>query len=168
MPTWSIPQRHAFASNSSISSWSKDPACSPLFVISISAAVTPAACSAGSGPASDRAAIRERGSRFILPTASGDANTNAVLASLPLPMIVDSWYDGAMRTALADVLEDSSDLDIQGEDLRQRALLRYNEGMLRAAAEDLDEYVKIAPEASDAEEMRQTALSIRRTIAMMN
>lgn len=54
------------------------------------------------------------------------------------------------------------------EDLRQRALLRYNEGMLRAAAEDLDEYVRVAPEASDAEEMRQTALSIRRTIAMMN
>lgn len=54
------------------------------------------------------------------------------------------------------------------EDLRQRALLRYNEGMLRGAAEDLDEYVRIAPEASDAEEMRQTALSIRRTMAMMN
>ncbi len=54
------------------------------------------------------------------------------------------------------------------EDLRQRALLRYNEGMLRGAAEDLDEYVRIAPEASDADEMRQTALSIRRTIAMMN
>ncbi len=54
------------------------------------------------------------------------------------------------------------------EDLRQRALLRYNEGMLRAAAEDLDEYVQIAPEASDAEEMRHTAISIRRTLAMMN
>lgn len=54
------------------------------------------------------------------------------------------------------------------EDLRQRALLRYNEGMLRGAAEDLDEYVKIAPEASDAEEMRHTAISIRRTLAMMN
>lgn len=54
------------------------------------------------------------------------------------------------------------------EDLRQRALLRYNEGMLRLAAEDLDEYVKMAPEASDADEMRQTAFSIRRTIAMMN
>ncbi len=54
------------------------------------------------------------------------------------------------------------------EDLRQRALLRYNEGMLRAAAEDLDDYVRVAPEASDADEMRQTALSIRRTLAMMN
>jgi regulator of sirC expression with transglutaminase-like and TPR domain len=54
------------------------------------------------------------------------------------------------------------------QDVRQRALLRYNEGMLRAAADDLDEYVRIAPEASDAEEMRQTAVSIRRTLAMMN
>jgi regulator of sirC expression with transglutaminase-like and TPR domain len=31
------------------------------------------------------------------------------------------------------------------QDVRQRALLRYNEGMLRAAADDLDEYVRIAP-----------------------
>lgn len=54
------------------------------------------------------------------------------------------------------------------EDIRQRALLRYNEGMLRLAAEDLDEYVRIAPDASDAEEMRETALSIRRSLAMMN
>jgi len=54
------------------------------------------------------------------------------------------------------------------EDLRQRALLRYNEGMLRGAVQDLDEYLKIAPDASDADEMRQTSLSIRRSIAMMN
>lgn len=54
------------------------------------------------------------------------------------------------------------------DDLRQRALLRYNEGMLRPAAEDLDEYVKIAPDASDADEMKETALAIRRAIAMMN
>lgn len=54
------------------------------------------------------------------------------------------------------------------EDIRQRALLRYNEGMLRLAAEDLDEYVRIAPDASDAEEMKETALSIRRSLAMMN
>ncbi len=53
-------------------------------------------------------------------------------------------------------------------DLRQRALLRYNEGMLRAAAEDLEEYLRLAPDASDAEEMKQTVVSIRRSIAMMN
>ncbi len=54
------------------------------------------------------------------------------------------------------------------DDLRQRALLRYNEGMLRAAVQDLDEYLQLAPDASDAEELRQTALSIRRSLAMMN
>lgn len=54
------------------------------------------------------------------------------------------------------------------DDLRQRALLRYNEGMLRAAIDDLEEYLRLAPDASDAEEMKQTILSIRRSIAMMN
>ena len=54
------------------------------------------------------------------------------------------------------------------DDLRQSALLRYNEGMLRAAIQDLEEYLQIAPDASDAEELRQTALSIRRFLAMMN
>jgi len=54
------------------------------------------------------------------------------------------------------------------DDLRQRALLRYNEGMLRPAIEDLEEYLRLAPDASDAEEMKQTVLSIRRSIAMMN
>lgn len=54
------------------------------------------------------------------------------------------------------------------DDLRQRALLRYNEGMLRGAVNDLEEYLRVAPEASDAEEMKQTAIAIRRSIAMMN
>ena len=54
------------------------------------------------------------------------------------------------------------------DDLRQRALLRYNEGMLRAAIEDLEEYLRLAPDASDAEEMKQTVMSIRRSIAMLN
>ncbi len=54
------------------------------------------------------------------------------------------------------------------DDLRQRALLRYNEGMLRPAIDDLEEYLRLAPDASDAEEMKQTVLSIRRSIAMMN
>jgi regulator of sirC expression with transglutaminase-like and TPR domain len=54
------------------------------------------------------------------------------------------------------------------DDLRQRALLRYNEGMLRPAINDLEEYLRLAPDASDAEEMKQTVLSIRRSIAMMN
>jgi regulator of sirC expression with transglutaminase-like and TPR domain len=40
--------------------------------------------------------------------------------------------------------------------------------MLRAAIDDLEEYLRLAPDASDAEEMKQTVLSIRRSMAMMN
>jgi len=54
------------------------------------------------------------------------------------------------------------------DDVKQRAMLRYQLGHLHAAADDLDEYVKMVPEASDAEEMKQTATAIRRTIALMN
>ncbi len=54
------------------------------------------------------------------------------------------------------------------EDLKQRALLRYSMGMHGLAAEDLEEYLKIAPKASDAEEIRQMTLSIRRMLALMN
>lgn len=54
------------------------------------------------------------------------------------------------------------------EDLKQRALLRYSMGMHSLAAEDLDAYLKVAPKASDAEDIRQMALSIRRMLALMN
>jgi len=54
------------------------------------------------------------------------------------------------------------------DDVKQRAMLRYQLGFLRGAADELDEYVKMAPEASDADEMKQTAMAIRRTIALMN
>jgi regulator of sirC expression with transglutaminase-like and TPR domain len=54
------------------------------------------------------------------------------------------------------------------EDLKQRALLRYSMGMHRLAAEDLNDYVKLAPDASDADEIRQMSLSIRRMLALMN
>ncbi len=54
------------------------------------------------------------------------------------------------------------------EDVRQRALLRYSLGNLAGTASDLEDYLKMSPEASDADEVRQTALSIRRTLAMMN
>jgi hypothetical protein len=33
---------------------------------------------------------------------------------------------------------------------------------------DFEEYVKMAPDASDADEIRQTALGLRRSMAMMN
>lgn len=54
------------------------------------------------------------------------------------------------------------------EDVKQRALLRYSMGLHRLAAEDLDQYLKLSPNASDAEEIRQMALSIRRLLALMN
>jgi regulator of sirC expression with transglutaminase-like and TPR domain len=54
------------------------------------------------------------------------------------------------------------------EDVKQRALLRYSLGLHGSAAEDLDQYLKLSPNASDAEEIRQMALSIRRMLALMN
>src|SRR5246127_251367 len=54
------------------------------------------------------------------------------------------------------------------EDVKQRALLRYSMGMQALAAEDLDEYLKVSPTASDGEEVRQMSLSIRRMMALMN
>ena len=54
------------------------------------------------------------------------------------------------------------------EDLKQRALLRYSLSLHKLAAEDLQEYLEISPEASDADEIRQMALSIRRMLALMN
>jgi len=54
------------------------------------------------------------------------------------------------------------------EDVKQRALLRYSLGQSKGAAEDLEEYLRMSPEASDSDEIRQTALSIRRMLALMN
>jgi regulator of sirC expression with transglutaminase-like and TPR domain len=54
------------------------------------------------------------------------------------------------------------------EDVKQRAMLRYSLGQSKGAAEDLENYLKMSPDASDADEIRQTALSIRRMLALMN
>jgi regulator of sirC expression with transglutaminase-like and TPR domain len=54
------------------------------------------------------------------------------------------------------------------EDVKQRALLRYSLGQTSGAAEDLEQYLKMSPDASDADEIRQTALSMRRMLALMN
>ena len=54
------------------------------------------------------------------------------------------------------------------EDMKQRALLRYSLGQSKSAADDLEEYLRMSPDASDADEIRQTALSIRRMLALMN
>jgi regulator of sirC expression with transglutaminase-like and TPR domain len=39
---------------------------------------------------------------------------------------------------------------------------------MRGAIEDLEEYLKMSPEASDADEIRHTVLSIRRSLARLN
>jgi regulator of sirC expression with transglutaminase-like and TPR domain len=54
------------------------------------------------------------------------------------------------------------------EDVKQRAQMRYSLGQNKGAAEDLEQYLKMSPDASDADEIRQTALSIRRMLALMN
>jgi regulator of sirC expression with transglutaminase-like and TPR domain len=54
------------------------------------------------------------------------------------------------------------------EDVKQRALLRYSMNLHRLASEDLDEYLKMSPNASDAEEIKEMSLSIRRLLALMN
>ncbi|HEV7553227.1 MAG TPA: transglutaminase-like domain-containing protein [Candidatus Angelobacter sp.] len=54
------------------------------------------------------------------------------------------------------------------EDMKQRAALRYNLNDYRGSLSDFEEYVKMSPDASDAEEIRQTALSLRRSMARMN
>ena len=54
------------------------------------------------------------------------------------------------------------------EEMKQRAMLRHELGQLRGAAEDLETYARMAPDASDADEMRQTALGLRRRLATMN
>jgi regulator of sirC expression with transglutaminase-like and TPR domain len=54
------------------------------------------------------------------------------------------------------------------EDVKQRALLRYSLGLSKLAAEDLEEYLRISPAASDAEEIREMSLTIHRMLALMN
>jgi regulator of sirC expression with transglutaminase-like and TPR domain len=54
------------------------------------------------------------------------------------------------------------------EDVKQRALLRWSLGQTRGALADLDDYLKMSPDASDADEIRQTAASLRRMRATMN
>jgi regulator of sirC expression with transglutaminase-like and TPR domain len=54
------------------------------------------------------------------------------------------------------------------EDVKQRALLRYSLGLQRLAAADLDDYLQLSPNASDADEIRQMSISIRRMLALMN
>ncbi len=54
------------------------------------------------------------------------------------------------------------------EDVKQRAMLRYTLDDWRGAVEDLEDYLKMSPEASDADEIRETVLTIRRGMARLN
>jgi regulator of sirC expression with transglutaminase-like and TPR domain len=54
------------------------------------------------------------------------------------------------------------------EDVKQRGLLRHETGQKRLALDDFDLYLKMSPDASDAGEIRQIALSIRRQLATLN
>jgi regulator of sirC expression with transglutaminase-like and TPR domain len=54
------------------------------------------------------------------------------------------------------------------EDVRQRAVLCYNLGHFSRSLQDFEDYLKMSPEASDADEIRQVTLAIRRNLARMN
>jgi len=54
------------------------------------------------------------------------------------------------------------------EDVKQRAMLRWSLGQSRGALADLEDYLKMSPDASDADEIRQTAAALRRMMATMN
>ena len=54
------------------------------------------------------------------------------------------------------------------EDVKQRAMLRWSLGQNRGALADLEDYLKMLPEASDADEIRHTAAALRRMMATMN
>jgi regulator of sirC expression with transglutaminase-like and TPR domain len=54
------------------------------------------------------------------------------------------------------------------EDVKQRAVLRYNVGQLAHALRDFEDYLKMSPDASDADDIRQVAQAIRRSLAAMN
>jgi len=54
------------------------------------------------------------------------------------------------------------------EDVKQRAALRYNLGQMRNALMDFEDYLKMLPEASDADDIRAVILAIRRNLASWN
>src|SRR5690349_18127407 len=54
------------------------------------------------------------------------------------------------------------------EDVKQRAVLLHEIGQTTRALDDFDLYLKMSPEASDADEIRQVSLSIRRKRVTLN
>ena len=54
------------------------------------------------------------------------------------------------------------------EDVKQRAVLLYSSNKQSAALRDFEEYLRLAPDASDVDEIKNTAIGIRKTLAMLN
>jgi regulator of sirC expression with transglutaminase-like and TPR domain len=54
------------------------------------------------------------------------------------------------------------------EDVKQRAVLLYSMNRQSAALKDFEQYLRLAPDASDLAEIKQMTLSIRKTLAMLN
>lgn len=54
------------------------------------------------------------------------------------------------------------------DDVKQRAIVRYNLNLFSGALEDFEEYLRLVPEAGDADEIRRTLLSLRHDLAGMN
>ena len=54
------------------------------------------------------------------------------------------------------------------EDVKQRAVLLYSGNRPSAALRDFEEYIRLAPDASDAAEIKNTVIGIRKTLAMLN
>jgi len=54
------------------------------------------------------------------------------------------------------------------DEVKARGMLHYAMSQWRAAADDFESYARMAPDSSDADEMRQTALFLRRKMAALN
>jgi regulator of sirC expression with transglutaminase-like and TPR domain len=54
------------------------------------------------------------------------------------------------------------------EEIKQRAILHYNLNQVSAGLRDFEEYLRLAPNASDVDDIRHLTHSIRRTLAMLN
>jgi regulator of sirC expression with transglutaminase-like and TPR domain len=54
------------------------------------------------------------------------------------------------------------------EDVKQRAVLLYSSNRQAAALRDFEQYIRLAPDASDIAEIKNTVVSIRKTMALLN
>ena len=91
-----------------------------------------------------------------------------LLSSLPkdIDLKADYGLDRVPRLPIVDMV--LAIYPRSPEDVKQRAMLRSSVGQTRGALDDLETYLKMSPDASDADEIRETALSIRRMLARMN